>query len=446
MLVLAIVALGIPLDSSLRARVNAEVRTQALGQASLVAATSADLVVPPRVRALEALASSSAAAVHGRVIIVDSHGRVLADSARGTIGSDYGSRPEIATALSGRTVQLQRYSKSLDQEILATAVPVLHDGRTRGAVRITQSVAAVQRALDSTTAKLALVAGLVLLLGLLAGAVIARQIANPIGRLKGAADRIAGGDLDARTTVEGSSEQRALARAFNQMADRVQELIAAQRRFVADASHQLRTPLAAVRLRMEEARTESDNPTVTQDLDAGMAEIDRLAATIQELLLLGRAEAAGSPVETVDLAGAASSAVERWTPAARARGSTIELEVDSPGVVHAATRDIDGALDVFVENALNYAPDGTTVTVRAGRDRVEVLDRGPGLGPGETGESLFERFRRGQAASATGAAGSGLGLAIARSLAHAWGGEALLADRPGGGAVATLTFPGKELL
>ena len=283
-----------------------------------------------------------------------------------------------------------------------------------------------------------------LLLGLLAGAVIARQIAKPIGRLKDAADRIAGGDLDARATVEGSSEQRALARAFNQMADRVQALIAAQRRFVADASHQLRTPLAAVRLRMEEARTETDNATVSEDLDAGMAEIDRLAVTIQELLMLGRAEAAGAAAAPVDLARAASSAVDRWLPAARSHGSTIELEVDAAGVVRAAPRDLDGALDVFVENALNYAPDGTTVTVRARHDRIEVLDRGPGLGPGESGDSLFERFRRGHAASATGAAGSGLGLAIARSLAHGWGGEALLAARPGGGAVATLTFPTEQ--
>ena len=408
----------------------------------MVAATSADLVVPPQPAALAALANSSAGAVHGRVIIVDARGRILADSAGGQRGASYASRPEVASALRGRTVQLQRYSRSLDQEILATAVPVIHNGRTRGAVRITQSVAAVQHALDSTTAKLALIAAVVLLLGLLAGALIARQIAAPIARLKAAADRIASGDLDARATVEGSTEQRALARAFNQMADRNQELLASQRRFVADASHQLRTPLAAVRLRMEEARAQSESPVVTADLDAGMSEIDRLAGTVGELLTLSGSGDPGQHVEDVDLAAAARRAVERWRVSARDAGSRLELESASAGSARCSHRDLDGALDVFVENALKYSPPGSTVTLRVDGARIEVLDRGPGIAGDEQVDVLFERFHRGSAARAAGIQGSGLGLAIARSMARGWGGDATLSNRAGGGATATLTFPG----
>ena len=207
MLVLAVVSLGIPLALSLRDRVDAEVHSQARGQADLVAASSADLISPPRTAALDALVRSSAASVRGRVLIVDARGAVLADSAgSGVLGASYASRPEIAAALRGRAVQTQRASRSLGESILATAVPVLHGGAPVGAVRITQSVGAVQSAVASTVAKLGLVAGVVLLLGLLAGGVIARQVALPLGRLEATARRLAGGELSARASVEGSSE------------------------------------------------------------------------------------------------------------------------------------------------------------------------------------------------------------------------------------------------
>ena len=209
MLVLAVVSLGVPLALSLRDRVNAEVHSQALSQADVVAASSADLINPARTAELNALVRSGGASVRGRVLIVDARGRVLADSAGpGTLGSSYANRPELATALRGRAVQTQRASRSLGENILATAVPILRSGSTIGAVRITQSVTAVKSAVASTVAKLGLVAGVVLLLGLLAGSVIARQVALPLRRLEGAARKLAGGDLDARSVIEGSSEQR----------------------------------------------------------------------------------------------------------------------------------------------------------------------------------------------------------------------------------------------
>jgi hypothetical protein len=193
-LVLAVVSLGVPLALSLRDRVNAEVHSQALSQADVVAATSADLLSPPNTAELGALVHSSGASVRGRVLIVDARGVAVADSVGSSVlGTSYASRPEVAAALRGRAVQTQRASHSLGENILATAVPVLRRGSTIGAVRITQSVAAVQHAVRSTVAKLVLVAGTVLLLGLLAGGVIARQVALPLRRLEGTAGRLAGG-------------------------------------------------------------------------------------------------------------------------------------------------------------------------------------------------------------------------------------------------------------
>ncbi|HEY4898073.1 MAG TPA: ATP-binding protein [Solirubrobacteraceae bacterium] len=440
MLVLAVVSLGVPLALSLRDRVNAEVHSQALSEADVVAASAADLLVPPSPGELEIVARSSGDSVRGRVLIVDTRGRVLADSTGpSTRGSSYLSRPEIAAALRGRSVQTQRTSHTLGESILATAVPVLRRGATVGAVRITQSVAAVQNAVSGTVRKLILVAGTVLLLGLLAGGVIARQVARPLKRLEGAARRIAGGDLSARAVVEGSSEQRSLSASFNEMAERNQRLIGAQREFIADASHQLRTPLTGLRLRLEEASAADSSMAVRTDLGAGIAEIDRLAAIVDELLVLSQAEDRELEGERIDLAEAVERAQERWSGVAEARGIALRCEGRGAGVAWCASADLERALDVLIENALNYSPTGSEVTLAASGGLIEVRDHGPGLAAGEE-ELVFERFHRGRAGR-KGPRGSGLGLAIARTLARAWHGEARLAARPGGGTVASLEFP-----
>jgi two-component system, OmpR family, sensor kinase len=442
-LVLAVVSLGVPLALSLRDRVNAEVHSQALSQAGVVAATSADLLTRASRAELGALVRSSEDSVRGRVLIVNAGGQVLADSAgSSTLGASYASRPEIAAALRGRSVQTQRTSHSLGKDILATAVPVLRAGTAVGAVRITQSVAAVQQAVRSTVAKLALVAGTVLLLGLLAGGLIARQVALPLRRLETAARRLAGGDLSARAIVEGSSEQRSLSGSFNDMADRVQRLIGAQREFVADASHQLRTPLTALRLRLEEIRAAGVGPAVAAEIDAGTAEVDRLAAIVNELLVLSRAEDRELQGERVDLLDAARRAVERWHATAQSRSITLRFVGHGSGTAWCARADLDRALDVLIENALRYSPAHTEVLLAGGDGRIEVSDRGPGLGPGED-ELVFERFHRGRAGR-QGPPGSGLGLPIARTLARAWQGDARVANRPGGGAIAVLEFPAVE--
>ncbi len=443
MLVLAVVSLGVPLALSLRDRVRAEVHSQALNQADVVAAASADLLRPTRPVELAALARSSAASVRGRVIVVDSRGRVVADSASAaTLGTSYADRPEIAAALRGRQLQTQRASHSLGENILATAVPVLRRGGPIGAVRITQSVAAVQHAVRVTVGKLALVAGTVLLLGLLAAALIARQIALPLGRLQGAARRLAGGDMSARAVVEGSSEQRSLSESFNEMADRVERTVTAQREFIADASHQLRTPLTALRLRLEEAQAEGAPAGVAVQLEAGTAEVDRLAAIVDELLVLGRGADRELHAEEIEPRAAAEAAVERWRAAADARGTALSLAGADAPAVWCARADLDRVLDVLIENALDYSPDGGEVTVVPGAGRIEVLDRGPGVASDER-ELVFERFHRGSAGR-QGPAGSGLGLAIARTLARAWRGDVRLEERPGGGTVAILELPGEE--
>jgi two-component system, OmpR family, sensor kinase len=438
---LAIVALGIPLALSLRDRVDTEVRSQARSQADVVAATAAELVGHQRPAALEPLTATSAHSVRGRVMIVSRSGRVIADSAGGAaLGSSYRSRPEVATALQGDAYQQTRPSQTLGTELLATAVPVVHGGRTVGAVRITQSVEAVNSAVGHAIVGLGILSIIVLGLGLVAGALIAQQIARPIRRLGIAAGRVASGDLDARAPIEGSAEQQSLARSFNEMTERVSRLLRSQRDFVADASHELRTPLTGLRLQLEEVRDVTpDTDPRAKRLDAGMSEVDRLSQMVDELLVLSRAGEHEQPGTKVDLADAADRALERWRKAAGDAGvDLVRATGDGASTVWCTAADLDRALDALIENAIRYCRPKSRVTVAPGRDRIEILDEGPGLESGEE-EAVFERFHRGRAGR-QGVTGTGLGLPIARELVEQWGGSVSIANRDGRGARAVIEW------
>jgi two-component system, OmpR family, sensor kinase len=440
-LLLAIVALGVPLAINLSARVNAEVRTQAQAQADLVAATAADLLGRAERPELQTLARTAASSLRGRILVVDRTGRVLVDSAGpAEVGSSYRSRPEIAAAITGRQIQVQRSSKTLGQEILATAVPVIRDRHPIGAVRVTQSIAAVHSAVRRAEVGLVLIGVIVLALGLFAGALIAAQVGRPIGRLEEVARRVAHGDLDARAELEGSREQKSLARSFNEMTARISHLLGAQREFVADASHQLRTPLTGLRLRLEEARARGADDGARPELDAAIGEVDRLAHTVEELLVLSRAGERRTTGTGVDLADLAQAAVGRWWGPAADRGLRIaHRHQGPPATVWTARPDAERALDCLLENAINYSPPSALVELVSGAGRIEVRDRGPGLAADER-ESVFDRFHRGRAGR-VGPPGSGLGLPIARELARAWNGDVALKDREGGGSVAVLSLP-----
>jgi two-component system, OmpR family, sensor kinase len=434
-LVLAIVALEVPLALSVRDRVDAEVRSQARGQAELVAATVSGGLGDAR--EVQTVATTAAQTVRGRVVVVGAQGRLRADSTgESQLGEDFSNRPEIASALDGRPAQERRHSDTLDRDLLATAVPVVNGSRVEGAVRVTQDVGAVTRATRRATIGLIAIGLMVLVLGLAAGAVIARQIAGPVRRLDAAARRVADGDLGARARVEGSAEQQRLARTFNDMTARVERLVASQREFVADASHQLRTPLSGLRLRLEEAHAAAAEPDAREEIDAGMAELDRLSDMVTGLLALSQAGEADAPVEPVDLAATARAAAARWDGA---DGARVDTDADGPVPARAPSAELARALDALIENAIRYG--GGDIDLHARPGALEVRDHGPGLEPDEI-DAVFERFHRG-AAGRDGTPGTGLGLPIARELARRWGGDVRLANHPQGGAVATLEVPGE---
>jgi two-component system, OmpR family, sensor kinase len=440
-LVLVIVALEVPLALNLSRRVDAEIKSEAQGQAQLLAASASGRLED---RAdLSRLVRRAAGDLGGRVIVVGRAGRLIADSAgAGLRSASYASRPEIAAALRGDTVQGERHSDSLGEDLLFTAVPVVSAGRPTGAVRVTQSVDEVQDEVRDDVIALIGVGLLALALGLVVAWLLAGSLARPLRGLARAARSVAGGDLDARAREEGSSEQREVASAFNDMTARLARALRAQRDFVANASHQLRTPLTGLRLRLEAAATKTDDPQVERELAAAEAETERLARLLGELLTLARERERPEP-QPLALREVVESALERWRGPAADAGHQMAAEGDGTPVVAATDVDLGVVLDNLVENALQYSPAGTSVTIEWGVDGeagwVAVLDEGPGIEPAER-ERVFERFFRGEAGRG-GAPGTGLGLSVVEALARRWGGSVGLANRPGGGTRAELRLP-----
>jgi two-component system, OmpR family, sensor kinase len=440
-LVLVSLALVVPFALNLVRRIDAEVKAEATGQAQLIAA-SASGRLGDRAE-LERLTRRASRALSGRVIVVNARGRLLADSAgQGLRSTSYANRPEIRDALRGRPAQGERHSESLGEQLLFTAVPVVSAGRSSGAVRVTQSIEAVNDRKRRDVLVLVGLALAVLVLGLAVAWLLASSLSRPLRRLGVTAARIGRGETGARAPVEGSKEQRDVALAFNSMTDRLANALEAQKTFVSNASHQLRTPLTGLRLRFEAAARKTRDSEIRRELAAAERETERLADLLSDLLILAREERppAGPVVE--DLGEAMTAARGRWEAAAAQGGHELTWAGPSGVAVRASREDVAVMLDNLLENAFNYSPAGAPVSVEWSAEGDEgvlvVLDGGPGI-PEDERDAVFERFYRGQLSRRV--QGTGLGLPIVDSLARRWGGSVRLSDRPGGGTRAEVRLP-----
>ncbi len=224
----------------------------------------------------------------------------IADSAPTVPGErSFASRPEIAAALRGRTVDGIRNSETLHHRLLYVAVPVASAGRVFGAVRITYPTSTLDSRTNRYRLSLLAVALIVLAAATVIGLLLARSVALPLRRLEAVAARIGAGELAARAREEsGPPEVRRLARQLNRTTAKLEALVASQDQFVADASHELRTPLTALRLRLENGEAE-----------AALVEVERLARLVDELLALARADAETGAADDVLLGDVAEQRV-----------------------------------------------------------------------------------------------------------------------------------------
>ncbi len=382
---------------------------------------------------------------HARVVVVDTRGVVLLDTdAPGTTGRSLATATDIAMALKGTRVSGRSELQTVDAVVAYATVPTTSEGVVDGAVRITYPTATLDERVRDVWIQLGLLCAGVLAAVAVVGVLVARGVTRPLRNLEHASDRLGRGDLTSRLDErDGPDELRRVAATFNRMAEQLRELIESQSQFVANASHQLRTPLTALRLRLEnlEADAGADERAAIRAI-AG--EVTRMSQLIDGLLLLASDSARRESVEPVDVAAIARDRVAGWNDVAREQDVEIVLRAPSAAWASALPDAPEQLLDNLIDNALNVSPPNATVDVTVetttGHDRrveIRVLDRGPGLDP-EARAHAFDRFWRAPDAPP---GGTGLGLAIVRQFAEASGGGCRLTARAGGGLAAEVTLP-----
>lgn len=392
----------------------------------------------------EKIALAYATESDARVVITDSRGIALVvtdDPA--DVGTSFASRPEVSEALQGDVASGERYSDTFGGNLFYVAVPALSGESVLGTVRITYPSDEVQEKLNEQLVLLIEVGLTAMVLAGIVAYILASSVTRPLSRLRLTAEQVAEGDLDRRSDEKsGAPEIRALATAYNRMSDRLAELLLEQKRFAADASHQLRTPLTALRLRLETAREllTTDPEKAAERFEAAELEAERLNELVEALLLLSRGELDQGHVERVDLAAAAKAIVEMWQPLAEE--SQITLEYRGPETLEVLA--LDGAIEQIagnlIDNALRASNAGQTVTVTVGFENrtlpvLHVLDEGTGMNE-EAIAQAFNRFWRADSATA----GTGIGLAIVKRLVEAGGGNIELRQRKPRGIDAVVIF------
>jgi uncharacterized protein (TIGR03382 family) len=310
---------------------------------------------------------------------------------------------------------------------LAVAVPV-ETGRQDLIVRAAVSYDSVLARTWATIGGMALLAVAVAALAALVARRRAARIAAPLEELTRAADALGAGDFTVRASGSGIYEAELAGRALERTARRLGALLDRERALTSDISHQIRTPLTALRLGLERAALNPDadpTPAIRTALDR----IDRVEATVNELL--SRARDALAPVEPIDITALVQRALDqRWQELAGDRDVRIQPE---PGLPAAAATGavLHQVLDVLVGNALEHGAGAVTVSIRAtaGAVAIEVADQGPGFDQ----DALATAFQRGNPR----ARGHGIGLALARDLTESIGGR-LVVSQPGPGPVVTV--------
>ncbi|MBM7776373.1 signal transduction histidine kinase [Actinokineospora baliensis] len=388
------------------------------------------------------------------VLVVDQDGNSKVGSARAgeSVRVDLSSeavRQQVQRALAGRRPVAGALLLPWDDTPLVLAGPVLVDGEVRGAVITVSPTDSIRTRVVWWWVLIAAGGVLSFALALMLAVPVIQWILRPVRRLDEAtgslvAAVVSGRDTEGVGDEQGPPELRKLVRSFDQMAASVGDALAAQRAFVADASHQLRNPLTALKLRLVNLEGHVDLDADDHRV-AAAAEADRLNRILDELLAMARAENTGGDLVPVDVDAVVAERVADWRVVADSRDISLEITGSAGSTkAMAPARGLDGILDALLDNALKFTGTGSAVVVSVAlspaRILVGVRDHGPGLRADEL-ERATDRFWR--SSTHQNVPGSGLGLAIVSRIVARAGGDLRLDLPEGGGLRVTVELPAR---
>lgn len=445
--ILVTAALEIPLGLSTRARLRASAISALRRDGISLSVVLSDALAHYETGRATEIASRYSRATR-REVLVTRAGKVVAasSSAAQTELSESTLATVLITARS-RTVSGETSERDSESSLFYVALPLQGEGHVKYAggqapvLLVTFPATVVNGAIRRAWLKLGLIGLASLVVATALGLLISSSLIRPLRRIEEAVEAIGGGSLEVRAPTDtGPGELRRLAGSINQTAERLIRLVEAQQSFVADASHQLRTPLTALRLRLENLK-EADSSSVAHDLAAALDEVSRLSRLVEALLALARGEADQPTLVKVDVGAVVNERLEVWRPLAEEQqlglGASLRPHM-GPLVALACPDVLEQVLDNLLANAFEATPNGGQVQMEAYRSdqfvEIHVIDTGSGIDPAGR-ERAFDRFWRGPA---SGPDGTGLGLAIVDQLVRISGGSSELREARGGGTDATV--------
>ncbi len=382
-----------------------------------------------------------------RVLVTDESGLILYDtSTLDNRQSDYALMSEVVAALRGEDVFRSEYRDGAFRS--RAAAPMVYRGMTLGAVYLYEYDGEQAQVLLSIQSNLRYISAVICVVAAALALVLSKTLTRSTSLLLGAIRKVREGEYSHRVEPRGRDELAQLADEFNQLTDRLQTTEEVRRRFVSDASHELKTPLASIRLLTDSIlqNPDVDMETVRDFVSDIGEEADRLTRISERLLTLTRLDAgAERQCEPVELGQVVDKVAHMLQPLAEAVGVTLSCRLEPACALWATEDDLYQVAFNLMENAIKYNLPGGRVDVAVCRreDRVVLIVSDTGVGiPAEDMPRIFERFYRVDKARSRAAGGTGLGLSIARDTARLHGGDITVSAGDGGrGTRFEASFP-----
>ena len=400
-------------------------------------------------RSLDTLVQSYARGVGGRVTLVDPALQVLLSSDDTVPAHLEHNHPEIVAARAGGEQHDIRWDEWRNEERLFVAAPILGEsGELESIIQLSIPMVPLYNEMRRTWVSLLVAGAIVMGVTAFASRLVAHEVAGPVHKLTAVTEQMAAGDLEQQVIPGGPDEIKRLGQSFNRMAERVRETLARQQTFVTDAAHELRSPLTAIRLRIEMLqRRGQDNPELVQRyLDQMEHEVEHLRRLVDHLLSLSRLdEGQALPQSPLDLAPTLYELAEEMRPLIRKADLDFEVEVPSHlAAVSANAEPMRIIVRNLVDNAIKHTPAGGQITLQAEANNgvvcIAVSDSGSGI-PAEHLSHIFDRFYRVDKTRSRSQGGAGLGLSLVRSIVKTHNGEVSVKSSPGEGSTFAIHLP-----